>query len=210
MKAAIEQLITKVGDCGFRPRGFLEIGSRDGRDAIKVAKEHGINPSRCLIVEAHPQLYRLMKNDCNLDEFNILNCAASESDGEIIFNAADLEKEPNPGRSSVLDRMSPTFVAKKVMVPALTMRSALALYPNCPPDLCKIDVEGFTLPVLHGFGDSLRRVEFLQVELEVRAFWKGQALAEEVKGFLDRMGFSLIDEIAAGNNTQIDALFRRI
>jgi FkbM family methyltransferase len=82
------------------------------------------------------------------------------------------------------------------------------------PCLLKIDVQGFELEVLKGAGDGLARVDEVLVEASFVELYTGQALADEVIGYLADRGLRLIDvhgvvRSTDGNALQADFLFRR-
>ena len=82
------------------------------------------------------------------------------------------------------------------------------------PCLLKIDVQGFELEVLKGAGDGLSRVDEVLVEASFVELYTGQALADEVIGYLADRDLRLVDvhgvvRSADGNALQADFLFRR-
>lgn len=60
--------------------------------------------------------------------------------------------------------------------------------PN--PTWLKIDVQGFELEVLKGFGDLLDSVQAVELETHFRPLYVGQPLIGEVTAFMDDHGFS--------------------
>lgn len=84
-----------------------------------------------------------------------------------------------------------------------------------PPDLVKIDVQGFELQVLAGFERYLAQCEVLQLELSLLPIVAGGALLHEVVDYLRARGFLMydVDELirspSDGAVWQIDALFCR-
>ena len=73
-------------------------------------------------------------------------------------------------------------------------------------DLAKIDVEGFALQVLKGFGDKLDNFKALQIELEIKQVWDGQSFYQDVVDYLDGFGFKILDEVIL-DEYQKDVLF---
>jgi len=80
------------------------------------------------------------------------------------------------------------------------------------PDLIKIDVQGYELEVLKGFGDLLGSVKFIICEVSFKEYYKDQPLFLDITNYLNGNGF----EIAAfGHNTprsaelsQTDVLYK--
>lgn len=52
-----------------------------------------------------------------------------------------------------------------------------------------VDVQGMELDVLRGMDDHLKKFDFLSIECSQEPIYKGEAPADEVVRFLDRMGF---------------------
>lgn len=75
-------------------------------------------------------------------------------------------------------------------------------------DLCNtlvIDVQGYELQVLRGFGKELDRFENLIVECSTTPIYLGEAPAIEVVSYLDRRGFEQLTALQGHD----DILFRR-
>lgn len=202
MRNEINQLTKELK---FTPTTFLEIGSRDGHDTREVADYWKLDPKNCYIIEAHPEMYeRIVKT---YPQFNTYHLAASDTDGKITFNAVKTTYgDQSVGVSSVLDCLVYPLEVDKVEVEAKTMFSFLnSIYLNAP-DLVKIDVEGFTLQVLKGFGDKLKQVKALQIETEKSTMWKDQAIHDTVVEYMTEQGFTLQSKYDAWSN-QYDCLF---
>ena len=115
-------------------------------------------------------------------------------------------KEENVGISSLLDRKISPFISEKVEVDAWRM-DQMMLHLNIDKfDLTKIDVEGFALQVLKGFGDKLNDFKALQIELEVKQVWDGQSFYQDVVDYLNEFGFRILDEVEL-DEYQKDVLF---
>jgi FkbM family methyltransferase len=173
---------------------FVEIGSRDGHDAHYVCQYWNLNPSNCYIIEAHPVCYANIIQA--YPQYKTINVAASDVTGVVDFNAGIFGQEANVGISSLLTRtLNDTFISEKVKVNAVRM-DELMLRSNIDGfDLAKIDVEGFTMQVLKGVGDKLRKFKALQIELETQQVWEGQSLYQDVVDYLRDFGFILLDEV---------------
>jgi len=199
---AIEMGVKNI--LNFKPKNFIEIGSRDGHDTKTMQQLFGIPSENCYIFEAHPELFLNIKN--TYPEFNIFNCAISNNTKPITFNAADLKQEANPGLSSVLETVNGNFKSYTVTVDGWRMDDISENMNIHDVDLVKIDVEGFSLQVLKGFGDLLNNTQCIQIELEHKEFWKGQSSYDEVKSFLNKNNFIEIVHIRIGHD-QSDSLW---
>lgn len=170
------------------PKNIFEIGSRDGIDTFHLSKEFQIPQNQCFIFEAHPNLYEnIIKHYPNFNTFNI---AISDKTESIKFNAATNDEE-NPGLSSVLETTNEKFKSNQILVDAWTMEDLLSFIEVTEIDICKIDVEGLTWEVLHGFGKYIDKVKIFQLEVETIRIWKEQTLFPLIHDYLETKGFYL-------------------
>lgn len=193
MRHDIKQLTHELRD-RIQVNTFVEVGSRDGHDAHHVCQYWNLNPSNCYIIEAHPVCYNNIIQD--YPQYKTINVAASDITGVVDFNAGIFGQEANVGISSLLTRtLNDTFISEKIKVNAVRM-DELMLTSNVDGfDLAKIDVEGFSMQVLKGFGDKLRKFKALQLELEIQEVWEGQSLYQDVVDYLRDFGFRVLDEV---------------
>lgn len=93
-----------------------------------------------------------------------------------------------------------------------TMRSVIEATSFGTPQLVKLDVQGYELQVLEGFGDVLAEIDFLLLEIAVTPYNEGAPLMAEVIEWLDQRGFVTHDlagdtRLPDGRLAQIDLLF---
>lgn len=205
MRDDIRQLTEFLQKYKFKPTNFIEIGSRDGHDTEVVRQYWKLPSQNCYIIEAHPQCYRNITN--TYPELQTLNVAASDETKVISFNAGIFGKERNVGVSSVLERTCDEFISEKVDVDGWRIEEIMKHFTIDKFDFMKIDVEGFALQVLKGFGDKIKHTQFIQVELETVQVWVGQSYYLEVINYLKEKGFTVVDDIDLGGNVQRDVLF---
>jgi hypothetical protein len=82
-----------------------------------------------------------------------------------------------------------------------------------PPDLLKLDVQGFELEVLRGAEKALQSAKWVLSEVSFESYYDQQALFAEIAGYLAAHGFEVcafgqffIPGVPVG---QTDVLFRR-
>jgi|ERR1035441_4703265 FkbM family methyltransferase len=91
---------------------------------------------------------------------------------------------------------------RQVSVPLVTLDSETATMTLADPLLTKIDVEGFTKPVLTGGRATVGRSEVVVIECSFVELYKGQVLFDWVHDFMRELGFRY-----AGNlDQQLDPL----
>jgi FkbM family methyltransferase len=204
----LKQLTEVLRTFEFSIDSFIEIGSRDGHDTHFISTYWNIPCENCLIIEAHPDCYKNIIN--TYSQYKTINIAASNTNGKISFNAGIIGEEPNVGKSSVLvENLHHGFISKKVEVESDRMESIMQNLNIESFDLCKIDVEGFGLQVLQGFGDKIRGFKAIQIELETNQMWEGQSYYNDVVNYLKDFDFEILCQIVL-NDAQRDVLFYKL
>ena len=204
MRHDIIQLTTLIKGEGFQPNSFIEIGSRDGHDAAYISQFWDLHPSNCYIIEAHPECFLNIINQ--YPQFRTLNIAASNITAPVMFNAGVFGREENVGISSLLTRTSTPFISEQVEIDGWRMEEVMDQLQVDGFDFIKIDVEGFGLQVLEGFGEKIKNTKYIQIELETQQVWEGQSYYDDVIIYLTSLGFEILDEINL-DGVQKDVLF---
>lgn len=205
MRYDMYQLTEFLKTENFKPSTFIEIGSRDGHDTNYICQYWNMQPNNCYIIEAHPDCFDFIKQ--TYPYFNSLNIAASNKTEVIKFNAGIIGKEQNIGVSSVLTRTLDEFISKTVEIDAWCMEDVMKHLNIDSFDFMKIDVEGFGLEVLHGFGNKIKNTKYIQIELEVQQVWENQSYYIDVVEYLQKYNFEILkdDKLC---DIQHDVLFK--
>lgn len=99
----------------------------------------------------------------------------------------------------------------EVEVRTLDHLVARGLVPK--PHLLKLDTQGSELPILRGAVETLPHVVCIELEVQLKPMYRGQALFPEVKEFLDGHGFILrqlrVNGPYEGELLEADAFFSR-
>jgi FkbM family methyltransferase len=185
----------------------LEIGSRDGYDAISIAEYANIKMMDVHIVEANNILYKDIQNKFN--QCNVYNFAAYNKNGTIQFNQVTNPDEV--GVSSVLSRYDDYYkTIPSSLVPTETKTISSFFQENNIKKIgyCKIDVEGAAFEVLSGFEDKLNFVDTFHLEHEHTKIWKDQYLYDDIKLFMETGGFTQLHFNFTGHgNIQSDSIW---
>jgi FkbM family methyltransferase len=192
-------------------QSILEIGSRDGRDAEKLRLLSDIDAKNVFVVEPHPFSYRRIIS--NFPDFRVFEFAIFDKVGVLDFNAIPPPPEGRElderylgfmGTSSLLKKNKATYfrIANMteeiwaasnpntwIKVLCIDGKTLLQLIDKPEIDLVKIDVEGATFNVLKSFGDDLRLLKALHLELEAIPVWENEITAEESHKLLTYYGF---------------------
>lgn len=193
MRHDIRQLTHLLSQENFKPTTFAEIGSRDGHDTSYICGFWHLDPSNCIIIEAHPVCYNNIIKQ--YPQFRTLNIAASNKTEVVKFNAGVFGVEENVGVSSLLDRTLSPFISEQVEVDGWKMSEVMEHINIDKIDFMKIDVEGFGLQVLQGFDDKILNTKYIQIEVETKQVWEGQSYYDDIVTYMSEKGFVVLDEI---------------
>jgi FkbM family methyltransferase len=115
--------------------------------------------------------------------------------------------------SSVLPELSD--VARQVVqLPMQTLDDVLREEGMGPPDLLKLDVQGYELEVLAGAGEALRETPLVLLEVSLVQYNAGSPLIHELLSWMNERGFRAreifdISRLRTGELAQLDILFAR-
>jgi hypothetical protein len=184
---------TRIADAEIRT--IMEIGSRDGVDAMFLKQEYP--HANVYAIEGLPENYdRYMKHLAAITSFNVV---ITNYDGETDYHKKNLNgihgirNRGDQFGDTVLSNLSCKridTVCREQQIDAI--------------DMVKIDVEGCTYEVLESFGDLLHTVKIMHIETESYPFFEGQVLHETVCEYLRNHGFAMIalTTIGALNNNE--------
>ena len=129
-----------------------------------------------------------------------LNVLQSRTCSSLLTPTAIREKHPD----------KPMEVASKPCVAVVRLDQEL----NAPPDIIKLDLQGYELEALKGAEAWLPDVKAVLAEVAFKALYQGQPLASQVRSWLESRGFKLeglyqpwLDQ--SHNLVSADALFIR-
>lgn len=187
----------------IRPQNVFEIGANNGDDAEYLRKCFDIDPSNVFCFEPNPTTFASLEERHN--GFNNFNIAISDKNGKQTFNCSRTE----PASSSLKKKVTlPNTDFVEVEVNTMRMEDFIDHYSIGEIDLCKIDVEGFTLEVLKGFGKRLSIMKSVQVENERGLVFNDQKdTFKDTCIFLATNGFNLLNFVDWG--CQCDSLWIR-
>lgn len=177
---------------------IMDIGSRDGSDAIRFKK---FNPNaEVMAIEANPALFKNMSNNKQLSEYGvkIFNFAATKTNGTATFSIFNKKK----GTGSLLRKASGTRIETvEVKTQRVDSLTTLAEYKKIG---LWVDVEGNTSEVIEGCKSMMPNVLVVHAELEVTEIFKGQVTQKEFRTQMQAYGFievegTLPKGAAAGN-----------
>ncbi|MED5579807.1 MAG: FkbM family methyltransferase [Nitrospinota bacterium] len=184
----------------FKPDLVFDIGSLDGRDAIRMRDL--LPESQIVSFEANSLNYKKMEENPVFNPLNIsiMNKAVSDIDGEVdfyeeeIFIKDDGRDNRHGGVSSTRARVDEISKGhNKVKVETTRVDSFVLSLPVLPKSIALwIDVEGGSFEVLNGLSGVKDLVSLIHVEVETEEVWKDQKTKQDVLDLLDSEGFMVI------------------
>jgi len=179
MADALAHLVRK----NFRPQVVLDIGAAKGywtRSASACwnsAEFFMIDP----LTESEPSLKRI----CADKRFNYLLTAVGPTPGQRLMNIT-----PDLDGSSLLEFPNPSL---RRLVPVETVDRLLASGQLKPPQLVKIDVQGFELAVLEGGQKLFESAEVFIIEASLFQFMPDCPRVHDVISYMAKNGYQMFD-----------------
>ena len=194
-------------DLGFVPCTICDVGAADGRWTRECLEVFPESQYFCVepLDEHQPYLARLNAEHPNISYWQ--GCLGSRT-GKTILNVDGDGSSVLPGHWG-----NPYGTQREVTVETL---DNLVLRGLCaPPDLIKLDVQGYELEVLKGATRALNKTEAIIAEVSFFSFQTGMPLVHEVVKQLAEYGFVVYDMLGLtlrpldGAVGQADLLFLR-
>lgn len=138
----------------------------------------------------------------------VLNFALGDAEGTHMVDV-----RPDIGGASLLKEVGPSRTASRYPVRVSRFDSVIGRFDL--PALCKIDVQGYELPVLRGMGERLAEMDVIVLETSLIATVVDGAEIAEVVGMMAASGFALYDIVGVNRRpldqalSQVDAVFVR-
>jgi FkbM family methyltransferase len=177
----------------FKPKTFMEIGSKDGQDTKYIAEYFQIDKDKAYIIEANKYCHDEIEAELLKTPYaTLIFGAASNTDGEVEFNCVISEDKELVGVSSIKKSMVINNLQyQQTIVPSFRLENLIKEHNI---ELLKIDVEGHAYEVLEGIGQQLQHVKAIQIETEITHAFENQKLDEQVHNYLQKNNFVLVDK----------------
>jgi FkbM family methyltransferase len=187
--------LTRWRDEGFRPKVVYDIGGHDGLWSEMC--QGVLSPAKCFLFEPQRQFQekakaRQLRLNANWEivpvalgdrnEIDLLHVTQNAAASSLLAPIQDERSAPADTRATG---------EEKVRVASLDNLAAAQSLP--PPDLVKIDVQGYEGRVLVGGRATLSRAQRIIIEVSLRPLYSGQSLMPEILQSLAEWGFELDD-----------------
>jgi len=182
MDKALDHLLAK----GFAPEVVLDIGAAKGYWSLRAASRwkqarfQMIDP----LVESEPSLQEICRKH---GRFDYLLLAVGNQTGTVTLNVT-----PDYDGSSALDYPG-ADPSRQRQIPLDTIDNLLSAGKLKPPQLVKIDVQGFEMQVLEGGSALFSSAEVFIIETNLYRFMPKCPLLHEVVAYMAERGYRVFD-----------------
>ncbi len=207
-KDEMDQALDHLVERGYAPKVVLDIGSAKGYWSLragsrwKQAHFYMIDP----LSESESSLQQIVQRD---PRFHYLLTAVGETRGEITMNMT-----PDCDGSSALDYPG-ADPSRQRRIPVESIDNLLTEGKIAPPDLVKIDVQGFEMHVLRGGAKMFDTANAFIIETNFYRFMPECPLAHEIIAHMTQNGYRMFDLAGSlrrphqNDLAQIDIVFAR-
>jgi FkbM family methyltransferase len=185
-------------------RLHIDVGANDGKAAIHYARFEPL--TKVIAFEPIPELVERIKvNSSNLSNFEVIQSAVSDYEGESVFNVSPPhELYGDYACSSLLDfsdKSKTEWVGRedfkvidKIKVKIIRLDNFFISNNITQVDYLKIDTQGLDLNVLKGCGDLISIIHSGEMEAGTKedVLYDGQNTKDESINFLESIGFEIV------------------
>jgi FkbM family methyltransferase len=194
---------------------LLDAGANKGQFTLMTTHVHPTVPVHAY--EPHPgeaKTFRVIHRRNPKVVLHELALGESEGSADLIISKRTDSSSLLPAAKTLSELFSGTEPSGETCAVRVSQLDAFALHwQSARKALLKIDVQGYELQVLQGARQALKHCAYVYVESSDIVLYEGQALFDEVKGFLEGEGFQLKsrshEDIIDGRLIQADYLFER-
>jgi FkbM family methyltransferase len=183
----LEPFFTLLERLGFHPKHILDVGANRG-DWTRTAIKH-FPEARYTLVEPQDHLKGHIQDLLERGyQIEWINAGASDIPGTMPMSIAHRD---DSSTFVLTDRHGQATGGQQTTVLVRTLNMIVASSGAPPPDMVKIDAEGFDLRVLAGASELLGKTDIFLVEAEVCGNYENTV--EEVVKFMEGAGYRLMD-----------------
>lgn len=193
---------------------YVDIGAYDGTFFDMVCRE--INVNQAVLFEPQPELsQKLIDRFKDMPNVVISSHVLSDRPGPVVFNEQSMR-----ATSSML-KIDETMLSEDLDISVHRTRkleaSTLDVFMSSNPihiDLLKIDVQGAELHVLRGAENTIKKTDYIWIEISFKPLYEKSAVFYDVYTFLNERGFIMISILEGYKNSkgellQADCLFKK-
>jgi len=182
-----------------QPKGIIHLGAHLAEELNDYLE---FNIKDVIWVEANPRLYEELKVKINGTNHIAISELLSDVDGvEMKFNIAKNYYNGNYQSSSVLE-----FGSHEINHPHIKMEDSMILKSKTINtifsenkfdfnnyDFLNLDLQGYELPVIKGFGDNISKMKYIYTEVNTGEVYKNCTKLNELDEYLGEYGFIRVE-----------------
>jgi FkbM family methyltransferase len=185
--SGLEAFFSSLKQHGAAPRHIIDVGANRGnwtRTALKYFPD-----AHYTLVEPQDHLKSYIQDLLDRGyKIQWINAGAADKSG---FMPMSISSRDDSSTFVLIDRHGQTTGSQRTTIDVKTLNEIASASSAPPPDMVKIDAEGFDLNVLAGASDLLGKTDIFLVEAVVCGNYENSA-AEVIK-FMAAAGYRLID-----------------
>lgn len=181
----IPSALERLRNCNFDPVAIFDVGAYSGEFARNCRRVWPRASLTCF--EVLPARVQELRAWCTSDgRASVVNCLLGAAKRDAVpFHEMETA-------SSVLEEHIPQVAHVKTF-PMTTIDAVLETTISTPPDLLKLDVQGYELEVLKGAERALRQISVVLAEVNFIDIHVGVPLFDEILLFMRDSGFVAYD-----------------
>lgn len=202
---------------GISARTVIDVGANVGQFA--VASSRFLNPETIHSFEPEPETHaRLAKHLSRVPGAKAINKALGDAPGQLPLHRNSHRHSSSLLRLADAHRNAFPFAEEQgeVSVEVSTLDHEFAGMALAAPVLLKLDVQGYEEKVLGGATETLKRVDWLIMEVSFRPLYEGETVFMDLLPKMAERGFRFVRPVGwleapdNGEILQMDALFERV
>lgn len=204
----------RIGKLRNTPASGLSLGHIDSLELLELARDLGIRViydvganvgtwvllAKSVIPEATVEAFEPLRShhegfvrNCDaLSGVSLHPIALGSEEGEAAMHVTNYSDASSLLSLSERGRLDYKLNEERIeMVPLFRLDDYVASQNLAPPDLIKLDVQGYEQAVLEGSTHTLKHVKAVIAEVSLVEFYEQQCLFDDVVGFMASEGFHL-------------------
>jgi len=184
--------------------GIIQVGANNGQE-LNLLVKHSDN---IYLFEPLKSAYSiLLAKSANYKTVKTYNFALGDSHG---VEALNVTKTNNGASSSILKPTLHKDYFPEIQfnaVEEVAVKRFDEIDENIDANFLIIDVQGFELKVLKGFGNKLKNIDFIFTEYSLKPLYENSVLIYDLDDFLKNFGYIRFKTFPTSNKPQGDALY---
>ena len=187
--------------------GIIQVGANIGQEVSLISKF----TENIYLFEPLKEIYSDLVENCK-DYKNVktFNYALGSIEEKRIIYVSDVNKSAS---SSLLKPTGHLNYFPEVSFShqeTIEVRRFDKIDINFIGNLLIMDVQGYELEVLKGFGDKLKQIQYIYTEVSLKELYEQNILLSDLDKFLNINGFTRVSTKIFGNIPQGDAFYKKI